>query len=173
MIIYTDLLTGDEVFSDTYKVKDVGNGLWEIDGALVTVGNENIQLEGANPSAEGEDAEEGGESGGEKKLDLEHNFRWVKIEGLDKKSYTGDIKKYMKALVEKLKEVGKGDDEIKEFQTGAAAAVKKILGNWSNYDVYKGESLGDNGMYFLVDYREDGVTPYATIFKHGLGETKV
>ncbi len=27
--------------------------------------------------------------------------------------------------------------------------------------------------YVLVDFREDGVTPYLTIWKHGLVETKV
>lgn len=27
--------------------------------------------------------------------------------------------------------------------------------------------------YILIDYREDGVTPYATIWKYGLEEEKV
>jgi hypothetical protein len=27
--------------------------------------------------------------------------------------------------------------------------------------------------YVLIDFREDGVTPYATVWKHGLKETKV
>jgi hypothetical protein len=79
----------------------------------------------------------------------------------------------MKNLVTKMKEVGKDEAEIKEFQTGAAAAFKKIVGNYDNYDVYKPESMDEGSMYILVDFREDGMTPYATIWKHGLKEMKV
>lgn len=79
----------------------------------------------------------------------------------------------MKALVEKLKETGKSEEEIKKFQTDAQAAAKKIMGNWDNYDVYKGESMDENGMYILVDFREDGMTPYVTVFQAGLKEYKV
>ncbi len=50
-------------------------------------------LEGANPSAEGEDADEGGESGNKKVLDIEDQFRLNKIEGgMDKKTFTTDLK---------------------------------------------------------------------------------
>ena len=50
-------------------------------------------LEGANPSAEGEDADEGGESGGgEAVLDLADQFRYQKIEGVSKKAYQSDLK---------------------------------------------------------------------------------
>jgi len=79
----------------------------------------------------------------------------------------------MKALVEKMKETGKTEEEIKAFQSAAPAAAKKILGNWDNYDVYKGESMDENSMYILVDFREDGMTPYITIWKAGLEEYKV
>jgi len=79
----------------------------------------------------------------------------------------------MKALVAKMKEQGKSEDEIKKFQTEAPAAAKKILGNWDNYDVYKGESMEDPSMYVLVDFREDGMTPYITIWAAGLEEMKV
>ena len=79
----------------------------------------------------------------------------------------------MKALVEKMKETGKSEEEIKEFQSQAPAAAKKIISNWDNYDVYKGESMEENCMYILVDFREDGMTPYITIWKAGLEEYKV
>lgn len=52
-----------------------------------------IALAGANPSAEGEDADEGGEEGGsEPVLDIADQFRYQKIEGLSKKAYAGDLK---------------------------------------------------------------------------------
>lgn len=95
------------------------------------------------------------------------------IRFLEKYTVLTLITDYMKALVAKLKEKGKDEAEIKEFQTGAQAAAKKILGNWDNYDVYKGESMDETSMYILVDFREDGITPYATVWKHGLEEMKV
>jgi hypothetical protein len=30
-----------------------------------------------------------------------------------------------------------------------------------------------NSRHILIDFREDGVTPYATLWKHGLEEMKV
>jgi hypothetical protein len=80
---------------------------------------------------------------------------------------------YMKKVNEGLKAKGASEEKIKEFQTGAQAAVKKILANYDNYDMYVGESMEEGQMYILVDFREDGVTPYATVWKHGLEEYKV
>ena len=52
-------------------------------------------LEGANPSAEGEDADEGGDASGtdQRVLDIEDQFRLNKIEGKpSKKAFQGEIK---------------------------------------------------------------------------------
>jgi hypothetical protein len=53
-----------------------------------------LVLEGANPSAEGEDADDGGDDGGNNApvLDLAQSFRWQKIEGVSKKAYQSDLK---------------------------------------------------------------------------------
>ena len=52
-----------------------------------------LVLEGANPSAEGEDADDGGEGGsGETVLDLADQFRYQKMEGVSKKVYSADLK---------------------------------------------------------------------------------
>lgn len=69
--------------------------------------------------------------------------------------------------------------------------MKKILANWDNYDVLMGQSMDGDAMYVpisclfpcnlkltvsrhvLIDFREDGVTPYATVWADGLKEIKV
>lgn len=76
-------------------------------------------------------------------------------------------------MLEKLKETGASEDKIKDFQATAQGGVKKILANYDNYDIYMGESMEEDSMYVLVDFREDGVTPYATVWKYGLEEYKV
>jgi len=53
------------------------------------------------------------------------------------------------------------------------AFTKRILENFSDYQFYIGESFNQDGMVALLNYREDGVTPYFTLFKDGLKEEKV
>lgn len=79
---------------------------------------------------------------------------------------------YCKKVMDKLTEAGK-EEQVKEFKATAPAAVKKILANYDDYDLYKGESMSEDSMYVLVNFREDGVTPYATVWKYGLEEYKV
>lgn len=80
---------------------------------------------------------------------------------------------YVKGVNSKLKEKGASEETVKAFQSGAAAAVKKLLGNYDNYDVLMGQAMDGNAMHVLIDFRDDGVTPYATLWKHGLEEMKV
>ena len=56
MLIFEDVISGDELLSDAYDVKLVDGAVYEADCAMVTVGNGDIDI-GANPSAEdGEEA---------------------------------------------------------------------------------------------------------------------
>lgn len=81
------------------------------------------------------------------------------------------LTEYCKKVLDKLKETD--PEKAKEFQASAQGAVKKILANYDNYDLYMGESMQEDSMYVLVDFREDGTTPYATVWKYGLEEYKV
>lgn len=79
----------------------------------------------------------------------------------------------MKAVSDKLKADGKSDEDIKTFQKGASAGVKRILGSFKDYDLYINEDYDPTGMLIAVNYREDGVTPYAIVWKYGFTEYKV
>ncbi|KAL1959478.1 hypothetical protein VTO42DRAFT_1923 [Malbranchea cinnamomea] len=185
MIIYKDIITGDEILSDTYKRIEVPGGvLWEVDCKKYPKKAVDFQLEGANPSAEGgDDYGAGGDDDGPTVMvhDIEEAFQlqWLNVDESgnslkpSKEAFKSHLKNYVKTLNNKLKERGASEEEIKEFQAGATAAVKKILGNYDNYDVLVGSSMDPNGMHVLIDFREDGITPYATIWKHGLVEEKV
>jgi hypothetical protein len=58
-------------------------------------------------------------------------------------------------------------------QLYSGAFAKKIIGNFKDYEFLIGESMDPDGMVILLNYREDGVTPYVTVWKHGLTEMKV
>ncbi|KAK2813881.1 hypothetical protein FQN50_000282 [Emmonsiellopsis sp. PD_5] len=177
MIIYKDIISGDEILSDTFKIIEAPGGvLWEVDCKKYVKGKENFKLEGANPSAEdGGDDEGDDDTPGEMVHDIEDQFQlnWLKDDKPSKEQFKAHLKSYVKKVNNKLKEDGASEETIKAFQAGAAGAVKKILGNYDNYDVLMGKEMNPDGMHVLIDFRDDGVTPYATIWKHGLSEMKV
>jgi hypothetical protein len=100
---------------------------------------------------------------------------------------------YMKNVKSKMLEKGKSEDDVKDFEKRAQAAAKKLLANFKDYEFYVGESMDPDGMYVsphprpkllrspadkadrvaLLNYREDGVTPFMTFWKDGLVEEKV
>jgi len=169
MIIYKDLLTGDEIISDSYNLKLIDNIVYEADCKKINIGGESFDV-GGNPSAEG--GEEALDDNVETKLDVAHSFRLTETQ-FDKKTYLSHLKTYMKKVKEGLKEKGASDDEVKEFETGASAYAKKIIGKFKDFEFLIGESMDPDGMVVLLNYREDGTTPYVTVWKHGLTEMKV
>ena len=65
----------------------------------------------------------------------------------------------MKAVKQGLKDAGKSDEEIKEFETGASKFVKeKLIPNFKDFEFFTGESMNPDGMIALLNYREDGTT---------------
>ncbi|KAL9037275.1 MAG: hypothetical protein Q9180_003812 [Flavoplaca navasiana] len=179
MIIYKDIVTGDEIISDTYQLIEKEDAVYEVDCKKVTRGAENFDI-GANPSAE--EADEGVDEGSKQVIDVVDGFR-LQFLGDEasgtrafgtKKDYMGQLKAYMKKVVAKLKEGGADEEKIKAFQTGAQNYyTKHIAPNFKDFDFYTGESMDPEGMVVLLNYREDGITPYMTIWKGGLTEMKV
>ena len=90
IVLQQDLVTGDEIISDSYKLIDVDDVVYEIDCKKITKGGVSVDI-GANPSAEGEDAE-ALEEGAEQVIDVVESFRLVSMPFGDKKSFTGQFK---------------------------------------------------------------------------------
>merc|ERR1712000_272635 len=148
MLIFKDILTGDEIVSDSYDPKLVDNVVYEVDCAMVTEGAVEVNT-------------------------VVNSFR-LQSTVFDKKSYLSHLKGYMKAVKAKLTEKGASPETIAEFEKGAQTYVKeKLLPNFKDFEFYTGESQDVDGMVVLLNYREDGVTPYIIAWKHGLEEMKV
>ncbi|XP_066152724.1 translationally-controlled tumor protein homolog [Euwallacea fornicatus] len=168
MRIYKDKLTGDEMFSDTYKIKLLNEVIYEVYGKHVTRKNGDIQLDGANPSAE--EADEGTEDSGESGVDIVLNHRLQESFAFpDKKSYTLYLKDYMKKLIPKLEK-----DEVDVFKNNVNVVMKDILSRFKDLQFFTGESMEIEGLVGLMEYREiDGASvPVMMFFKHGLDEEK-
>lgn len=87
-------VAGDEMFSDTYRMKLVDEVIYEVTGTLIQRKAGDIQLDGANPSAE--EADEGTDEAVESGVDVVLNHRLCETGFSDKKSYTAYLKDYMK-----------------------------------------------------------------------------
>ncbi|PHH82296.1 hypothetical protein CDD83_3304 [Cordyceps sp. RAO-2017] len=170
MIIYKDILTGDEILSDSYNLKEVDGIVYEADCAMITEEAVNVDT-GANASAEGGD--EAVEDEAVKVNNIVHSFRLQSTQ-FDKKSFLTYLKGYMKAVKAALQEKNASADTITAFEKGAQAYVKdKLLPNFKDLEFYTGETMSPDGLVVLLNYREDGVTPYVIVWKHGLTEMKV
>jgi len=165
MLLYKDILTGDEMFSDAFPVKEVDGIVYEVDCAMIVVKDGADVDIGANPSAE--EQEEALADGATQINNVVYSFRLQSTQ-FDKKSYLACLKDYMKAIEKELPEDRKGD-----FKQAAQAFAKKVVGDFKNYEFYIGESMNPDGMVALLNYREDGVTPYFTFWKDGLKEMKL
>ena len=129
------LFADDEMFSDTYKIKLVDEVLYEVTGKLIVRKVGDVQLDGANPSAEegAEDCEEGSESG----VDVVLNHRLQETFAFsDKKSYTAYLKDYMKKLVEKLQETA--PEQVDVFKTNMNKVMKELLGRFKDLQFFTG-----------------------------------
>ncbi|KAJ8003332.1 hypothetical protein DPEC_G00147230 [Dallia pectoralis] len=138
MIIYKDIITGDELFTEVYKITEVCDGmLYEVQGKL-TSRSEDVDgaLIGANASAEGGD--EGSEASTVSGVDIVLNSKLQETSAYNKKAYQMYIKGYMKAVKAKLEE--QKSSRVQAFMAGAPAAVKMILANLDKYQFFTGET---------------------------------
>uniref|UniRef100_A0A8D8TCX5 Translationally-controlled tumor protein homolog n=1 Tax=Cacopsylla melanoneura TaxID=428564 RepID=A0A8D8TCX5_9HEMI len=171
MRIYKDIITGDEMFSDSYKMKLVDEVLYEVTGRLVQRKVGDVSIDGFNPSAEEEN--EGTEEAVESGVDVVLNHRLCETFAFgDKKGYTAYLKDYMKKILAKLEE--KSPDQVEIFKTNMNKVMKELLGRFKDLQFFTGESMDCDGMVALVEYRdiEGTSTPILMFFKHGLEEEK-
>lgn len=167
MIIYKDLFSGDELFSDSFPVQLIHDTVYKVKGKLRTDTYEiDDSAIGGNASAEG--GEDGSESTSKQGVDIVLNSRLVEY-ALGKKDYMTHIKTYMKAVKDKLQESKPTESEL--FQKNVQPFIKEVLNDFKEYQLFCGESMAPDGMLALMKWEEE--TPYMYFFKHGLDEEKV
>lgn len=174
MIIYKDIITGDEMFTDSNKVKLVEDCIFEVECRSVTRKEGDIEIAGFNPSAEGEDADAGADPTVVSGLDVVLNQRLVET-AFTKKDYMNYLKTYTKALMEKWKELEWSEDKINDGKAKVQVAAKLLLKKVADSQFFLGESSDPDGMIGILEYRDDGnggETPIMMFFKHGLIEEK-
>lgn len=166
MLIYADIYTGDELFSDSYKIEDFNKAVTKVESKMVSKkGEEDF---GIGNNADPEEAEQGGDaaaSGDNAPVDqIIENFHYNQT-FFDKKDFLAYIKGFMGKLKGQL-EKSKSKQEVDDFVAGASAFVKDIGTNFTDYEFYFGEQNDiDNGVLIYRKFGADGMTPYFYYFK--------
>jgi len=175
MKIYKDIFSGDEMFSDTYKITEVKGVVYEVVGKWETRKGDDIQLEGANASAE--EADEGTETTSQTGIDIVLNHRLTETGFGKKGEYATYLKGYMKNVVKKLEEAGK-NDQVEEFKKNIQPYISELLKEWKDLMFFVGESMDPDAMTVIGIEKEVELAgskqerPVLIFFKHGLEEEK-
>ena len=78
---------------------------------------------------------------------------------------------YIKRLLDRIKE--NNPQREAAFKKAAQEAVMKVLGSFDKWQFFMGTSTDADAMICLLNFREDGITPYMLFWKDGLVEEKV
>jgi len=159
MIVYKDLLSGDELFTDTcipvlsncklyytFASKMIENKVGDIDGALI----------GANASAEeqAEQCETSVESG----LDFAINSKLEKFDYGSKKIFQSALKEFFKREKAKI-----APEDLATFEANAKNFCMKLLTNYNDIDFFFGASDDEKKNTFCAAlWNPDGVS--ATVY---------
>jgi len=171
MKIYKDIFSGDELFSDTYKMSCIQDCLYEVVGKYETRKEGEVVLEGSNASAE--EADEGTDEGTTSGVDIVLNHRLTETGFGSKKDFTTYLKDYMKKVVKYLEDNGRSG-EVEAFKKNISGVMKELLGKFKELQFFTGESMDPDAMICMMEYKDVNgeERPVLMFFKHGLEEEK-
>jgi hypothetical protein len=176
MIVFTDILTGDQVLSDSFKqeplkFKDaVLEGVVTVQSALINkeLGEINI---GANASAE--EADEGTDDAAKKVnnlVDADTGFGYQGPMSLSAPEFTALFKKWCKDTKEKIVADG---GKPKDFVQTATGFVPFMSAEFKNFELYKTKSFGDTLVIGWWDDEANTVgAPKFIFFSHAMKAEK-
>ncbi|KAK6265377.1 hypothetical protein QUC31_016214 [Theobroma cacao] len=167
MLVYQDLLCGDELLSDSFPYKEIENGmLWEVEGKWVVKGSVDVDI-GANPSAEDGEEDEGVDDQAVKVVDIVDTFRLQEQPPFDKKQFVTYMKRLIKNLTPKLE-----GEKAETFKKHIEGATKFLLSKLKDLQFFVGESMHDDGCLVFAYYKDGAVDPTFLYFAYALKEVK-
>jgi hypothetical protein len=169
MLVYQDLISGDELLSDSFPYTELFNGvLWEVEGKWVVKGALDVDaLIGANASAEGGGEDEGVNDEAVKVVDITDTFRLQEQPSFDKKGFMGYMKKYLKTLTPLVPE-----ERQAAFKKDIQEAAKFLVSKLGDFQYFVGESMKDDSSLVFAYYKDGSSNPTFLYFADALKEVK-
>jgi len=170
MRIFKDVISGDEMFSDSFPYVEVGDAVYEVEGKFIVKkeGDYGISSNTDEDAAEGATGE-GTDSTEQRVINIVDNHRLTET-GFDKKSFMGFIRAYMKAIKAHLE--ANNPSRVEGFMSSAQAYVKDMMTKFDDFQFWMGASMNPEGGMAFMYYKEDGITPVFVYFKDGLVSEK-
>jgi len=165
MKVFTDLISGDEFFSDSFPHEVIMNGACiEAKAKYVTKGSDNIQI--------ASDEEEMDEGEGVTVVDIQDKFQLNEVQGFSRAEFMQWVRGYMQKVIAKLTEQGRAE-RIPEFKKGATELVKLIAANFAEMQLFVGDKMDYEGAFaFSYQKNQEDEGPTFLFFKDGLKECK-
>ncbi|PAV70225.1 hypothetical protein WR25_18567 [Diploscapter pachys] len=182
MLIFKDVFTDDELSSDSFPMKLVDDLVYEFKGKHVVRKEGEIMLAGSNPSAEGEDGDDGTDEHVERGIDIILNHKLVEMNCYeDQATFKSYIKDFMKKVIAYMEKEGKSKEDVDAFKKKIQNWVVGLLNKdrWKNLAFFIGERMADGageGQVAIIEYREgeDGnEVPTLMLIKEAIATEKL
>ncbi|MEU7168293.1 translationally-controlled tumor protein [Streptomyces morookaense] len=161
MLVFLDVFSGDELGGDAFPLKEDDDIAIEMEGKLIKISTD---VDVADDTGAGQTDEDAADDAGESvtKVNIVHAHELEQTQ-FTKKSYQVYIKGYTKRLLTYLKE--HNPERAAIFEKKAPAFIKGILANFNDWDFYTGKSMDPDAGLAMLNYRDDGQTPYVVVLK--------
>ncbi|XP_076034683.1 translationally controlled tumor protein [Oratosquilla oratoria] len=149
MKVFKDIISGDEMFTDSYPCEVYEEAFYRVVCKNTSVNADKIALDGANPSAE--EAEEDTEDMGQSGIDVVMFMRLQETGFGSKKDFLLYMKTYLKKLKEMLEE---SNPEAAKQLPQIQKPLTEILKSFKDLQFFFGESMNADGMIAILDYTD-------------------
>lgn len=165
MIVYRDIISGDEMLSDAFKLIQVTEDGVAIDGLMYCESkniskNDDVDVGCGNAFGGGGEEDGGGvDSTVQTVNNVIDGFQYNEMPFSSASEFKGFLKDYFNRIREKLAEKhGKGTDPVKAFMARAPEIAKYLVKRFSDVQTYVGASFNPDSMVFSI-YPEGATTP--------------
>ncbi|MEU3057672.1 translationally-controlled tumor protein [Streptomyces griseus] len=157
MTIYKDIVTGDELLSDSHPIKEDGV-CYVVEGTYVTRSSGSVDI-GSTSEVAGADE---GDAGSATVLNVVDAYRLIETRW-DLKSYSSYMNVYLKRVVAAVPA-----DERPVWREQMQKWFQEVKADFGSYRFFLGESNDSEAMTVLMKTGEDGETPFFYYLRHGL-----
>lgn len=157
MKLFSDIWTGTEIISDSYKFEEVFGGVAvEVKSRLVAKGDDKVDVGCGNAFGGGEAEEEGGNAPVEKVIDLVDSFNYGEA-GFDKASFVTYFKGFMKKVLEHLQ--ANNPDRVAAFKAGAKDLFAFLKDNFDDLTIYTPSDYDQDNSLIYSYYKGEDLAP--------------
>jgi hypothetical protein len=162
MIVFKDVISGDEMMTDAFAHKPVLNddgeevpGLFMVESSVTIKGADNVDIGCGN--AFGDAVEE--DDSVEKVNNVIDPFKYTEVPFSARSEFKEYMKDYVKKLRSTMKEQGVEQPKIKEFMSQAPEFVKFLMSKFDDLQFYSGETMDPEACMAYSIYPEGATTP--------------